>query len=108
MPHSLLPNEIHDRIKKGYLNRLDGRVKRMRKLFVERNWQQLRVESIHLKNSASNFGFPALMQVAQKVEESIPESVVSRAHTIPNAHRAVEDLLSTIDQILVTNSIYRF
>lgn len=94
------PSEIHDRIRKGYLLRLDSRVKRMRKLFAERNWQEFRQECAHLKNSAASFGYPQVSQLAQRAEMAIPVRLSSRAIVRNEMREAAENLFNAIDSLL--------
>ena len=98
-------NEIQERIQRGYLERLDKRIRKMRKLLTERDWHTLRVESIHLKNTAAGFGLPQLTQLAAGLEAAIPEKDISKATPLPNARQAAEALFTAIDQVLVNRTI---
>ena len=100
---AVFPSEIHERIRKGYLDRLSRRVKRMRRLLAERDWSELRLECQHLGNSAGSFGFPELSEQALTVERAIPEGTVPNARMIPEAKRGAEVLFKTIDQVLLTD-----
>ena len=101
---AVFPSEIHERIRRGYLDRLSRRVKRMRKLYAERDWQELRLECQHLRNSAASFGFPSLADMAARAEGSIPEGEVSRARVPSEARQAAEDLFGAIDGVLVSHN----
>src|SRR5690349_8635670 len=65
------PKEIEDRLRRRYLDRLSQRVKRLRKLLVERNWEELRAECGHLAASGDSFGFSNLTDLAIAAQESI-------------------------------------
>lgn len=100
-------NEVQSRVRKGYLDRLNDRSKKMRKLYVERKWIELRTECTHLKNTASSFGFPSITHLAKEVEGTIPTELTSRAKSPPRARKTVEELLSAIDHILIADSMYQ-
>lgn len=99
-PASLIPNEIHERIKKGYIERLLDRQKKMRRLLAERQWQELKTECSHIRDTAQTFGFQNLSQLAQSVEQEIPDHDISRAHHFPKAHSAADHLFLEIDALL--------
>ena len=58
------PQEINERLRRRYLDRLGERVKKLRKLLVERNWEDLRVECGQLASSGDTFGFSTLTFLA--------------------------------------------
>lgn len=94
------PEEIQRRVRKGYLDRLDTRVRRMRMLLAERDWPALRVECAHLKNTATGFGFRELSELAGEVEKELLQSDSSRAVALPQVRIAAEALLTAIDREL--------
>lgn len=92
-------SEIHDRVQRGYIERLQLRVKKMRKLLVERSWNELRLECAHLKNTAAGFGLPDIAEMAGAIESTIPASGVGPATTLPETRKAAEILFITIDSL---------
>ena len=90
-----------NRVKRLYLERMNSRVKKIRKLLAERNWTELRTEFGHVKSTASGFGFPDLTECAAYAEETIPPGEISRASYLPATIEATEQLLSRIDTILI-------
>jgi hypothetical protein len=96
--------EIEGRLRRGYLNRLSLRVKKIRKLIVERNWEKLRDECAALSISGDSFGFQELASLANQVQNSIPVGKVPRAATPSRAKEFAESLVTIIDTVLLENS----
>lgn len=101
------PLEIQHRLRKGYLERLAVRVKRMRKQLALREWQELKSECRQLRAAAEGFGFPAITELAMRCEAKIPDGEVSRARALPMAKEAAETLIAAIDDVLVADSVNR-
>jgi len=99
--------EIEERLRRGYLNRLGLRVKTLRKFIIERNWEKLREECVALSTRGDSFGFPEIVALADQVRRSVPIGKISRAATPPRTKEFAESLVTTIDSILVTNSTGR-
>jgi len=96
---SVYPSEIHDRVRRGYLERLKVRIDKMRKFLAERNWQGLKKECLHLKNTAATFDLESLTLLAGIVEREIPSNLVSNAVNLPSVRKAAENLFSEVDRI---------
>jgi hypothetical protein len=101
------PKEINDRLRRRYLDRLSQRVKRLRKLLIDRNWEELRAECSQLAASGENFGFDGLTQLAIAAQESIPRGKVSRAATPIHAKENAEALITAADTILMEHAVFR-
>lgn len=108
-PEHLHPtlNDIEDRMRKRYLERLASRVKKIRLLLLERDWEELRQECHQIAQSSEGFGVPTLKELAVQGEESIPPGKVSRASALPDARASIESLLTAIDVLLTNESILR-
>ena len=101
------PKEIDDRLRRRYLDRLSQRVKKLRKLLVERTWEDLRAECAQLAMSGENFGFRNITELAVAVQNSIPAGRVSRAATPLRAKETTELLIGAIDAILMDHTVFR-
>ena len=105
--HPDTPSEINDRLRRRYLDRLSQRVKRLRRLLVERNWEELRTECGQLAASGETFGFENLTFLANAAQKAIPEGKLSRAFTPFYAKETTETLISAIDSILIEHTVSR-
>lgn len=101
------PKEIDDRLRRRYLDRLSQRVKKLRKLLVERNWEELRLECGQLASSGETFGFQKLTDLAVAARETIPPGKVARAATPLRAKETTEALIANIDFILLEYTVSR-
>ena len=99
--------EIQTRLRKRFLDRLSMRMLRMRRGLVERDWPILKAECKSISGSGKTFGFSQLSELAVQVDHLIPEGDVSRAKGIPQAKKAVENLILAIDSILIENQVTR-
>lgn len=100
-------HEVQEKIKRRYLERLAQKVKKIRRDLLERNWQQLRVECQHLRESAEGFGFLDLVKNAERAESTIPQGNIPKAKILPGARQAFEHLTSVIDDLLTAHAIFR-
>lgn len=105
--HGSVSSEVQVRVTKGYLERLNQRVNRMRKLYAEREWPLLREECLHLKNSATGFGFPDLAQLATRLDDALSNPENSRAKVMIEVKTAAESLFLAIDDILIADAFAR-
>src|SRR4051812_2999402 len=96
--------EIEGRLRRGYLMRLSVRVKKLRKLIVEREWEKLRAECAAISSSGDSFGFQTVSSLADQVQRSIPSGKIPRAATPSGTKGFAETLVTAIDSILVENS----
>ncbi len=101
------PSEIDDRLKRRYLDRLGLRVKKLRKLLVERNWEELRLECSQVAVGGETFGFAELKSLAAEAQKAIPAGRVLRAQTPLFAKENTEALIARIDSVLVGHSSVR-
>lgn len=99
--------EIDERLRRRYLDRLSQKIKRLRKLFAERNWEVLRNEYHQLASSGITFGFRNLTLLATAAMNAIPLGRVSRAATPLYAKETTETLIAFIDSILIENTVSR-
>lgn len=98
-------DEIQARVQRRYVDRLSQRVRRMRRMLLERNWMELRNEARQLREAGEGFGFAQLTELAAAAERTIPENGASRLRPLPEARQAVESLLIAIDLILADASV---
>lgn len=100
-------DQIEALLRERYLERMAVRVKKVRALLIDRNWEELRSECGAIATSSESFGLPTLRQLAQQVEESIPPGKISRASALPDARSAVESLLTAMDVLLTDHHLER-
>jgi hypothetical protein len=98
-------DEIQARVRRRYIDRLSQRVRRMRKMLLERNWLELRNEARQIREGGEGFGFTHLTELATTAERVIPENGISRLRPLPEARQAIESLLIAIDLILAEASV---
>ncbi len=91
---SVTPEEISFQVRRGYLERLAPRIRRMRKLYAERNWLGLRTECEHIRDTASRFGFDHLTSMAS-------EAGVKLGALNPDNRKVIENFLSAVDHLLI-------
>lgn len=93
-------SEIQNRIQNGYLDRLGPRVRRMRLLYTHREWDLLRLECVHLRDSAPRFGFTDMGILASEAESSL--RVMKRLFPLDrtDSRKSIENLFTAIDHIL--------
>jgi hypothetical protein len=92
---------VQGRLQHTYFQKLDRRVRKMRALYANRKWTELRTEATQLRVACESFGFPELLPHALAVEQALPEGKISTALGMPQAKVAIETLLRTIDHILI-------
>jgi len=98
-------DEIQARVRRRYIDRLSQRVKRMRRMLLERNWSELRNETRQLREGGESFGFAHLTELASTAERAIPENGVSKLRPFPQARQAIENLMIAIDLVLAEASV---
>jgi hypothetical protein len=99
------PAEITDRLRRRYLDRLSIRVKKLRKLLIEKNWIELKTECYQLAISGETFGFNHLTALASQAHHSIPSGKIPRGSTPSLAKESTETLITGIDFVLVEHSV---
>ncbi len=95
----MTPQEIQGRLRTEYLDRLIPRVRKMRRLFADRLWEELRAECSQIQLSASRFGFPDIGVLATDAVSALDHQDADQAR------RLVESLLVGLDHVLVTESL---
>ncbi len=100
-------NEIESRLRRRYLDRLNLKVKKLRKLVIDRNWEELRSECGQLAHSGEVFGFRKLTHLAHTTQTAIPSGKLFRATTPGSAKESAEALISEADRILIDNRVSR-
>jgi HPt (histidine-containing phosphotransfer) domain-containing protein len=98
-------DEIQARVRRRYIDRLSQRVKRMRRMLLERNWSELKIETRQLREAGESFGFAHLTALASTAEQVMPNNSASRLRPFPEAKQAVESLLIAIDLVLAEASV---
>ncbi len=94
-------SEIHLRVKSGYIERVNTRLRKMRKQLVDRDWNGLKQEAHHLSEGAKNFGY---LEIAAEVDEALRilnSSPLSRTAINTEAKSAMEKLFQRLDRFLV-------
>jgi HPt (histidine-containing phosphotransfer) domain-containing protein len=94
-------SEIHSRVKSGYIERVNTRLRKMRKQLVDRDWSGLKQEAHHLAEGARNFGYPEIateVEAALRILQSVP---LSRTAINTEAKGAMERLFQRLDRFLV-------
>lgn len=100
-PVSSPKSSIEDRIQRAYVDRLETRFQKMRKLYIRRDWTSLRQECSHLRSSASSFGFNKIKELAEKAENSLEAKSSSRAQVLPGVKTSIHDLFLELDSTII-------
>lgn len=101
-------SEITEHLHLRYMERLNLRVKKMRRLLAEREWHELKTQARQLKGGSENFGLGILSERAVNLMQTIPDEPLSRLRPFPTlqqAREAAESLFGAIDQVLTENSV---
>lgn len=101
-------SEINNHLHLRYMERLNVRVKKMRRLLAEREWHELKTQARQLRGGGETFGIEQLSERAVQLMQIIPDEPISRLRPFPalqQAREAAEALFGTIDQILTENSV---
>jgi len=94
-------NEIQNRVKSGYIERLGTRLKKMRKQLIDRDWMGLKSEAGHLAEGAQNFGYTDVAEEVQRAIEVLNRRSLSRTAIDPEAKNALENLFQKLDRFLI-------
>ena len=81
---------IQKRMRRGYLERLEARVRKMRVFLAERQWDSLRVELTHIQNTGPTFDFTDLANDAGSALDTLKRSP-------QEARTQIEELLRKLD-----------
>lgn len=96
----VLIQEIQRKLNNTYRSKLDERVRRMRKLYSERNWRALKVECGHIKKSSKQYGYLKISSIASRVESELSTPNLSKNKILPNIDRGVHEFFNEIDVTL--------
>lgn len=94
-------DEIQKRVQNQYIGRVGSRLKKMRKLVLDRDWATLKSEANQLAEGAQNFGFKALASDVQKAIEVLNKSNLTRTAIDQEAKMTLEVLFKRLDRFLV-------
>lgn len=95
------PEEIQERVRQKFLERLETRLQVLRGLIVKRDWLHLEEESRHIAEGARKFGFKELSLQAHGLAQLIRAERPSR-HSAPfEVRTAVEKFLNHVDRLLI-------
>lgn len=100
-------DEVREMLRKRYLDRLAGRLRKMRRDLVARSWAQLKEDCRQLAQNAESFGFAELREIAERAARSIPDQTQSRANLPLESRRLIEALMNSIDGIVATYAFPR-
>jgi HPt (histidine-containing phosphotransfer) domain-containing protein len=100
-------DEIQNRLQRRFLDRLALRIKKMRRLLMERDWPGIKAESLSLSRSSEQFGFAHLAQRCTQVAQSIPDGKIAKVATLDSSKKLTFHLVQEIDQILIENTVMR-
>lgn len=98
---------ISDRVRHGYLDRLEGRATRMKRLLMERRWGELYEETQTIQSSAKSFEFGDLSDLAAEFNERLGKIVSSRQPLDIDSKRILDKLMEKIDTLLVERTLKR-
>ncbi len=93
--------EIQKKIEGAYRERLQGRLKKMRRQFTERDWNGIKTEARHLKDGAMNFGHQDLAAQVEQALEVLHRRPLTKVAFDPEAKSALEKLFQDLDRFLV-------
>jgi hypothetical protein len=93
--------EVDQKLRKQYLGHLNQKVKIIRRLLVERNWELLRSECSQVASGGATYGFQKLSELARQTQEEIPPGKVSRACAPGYVKHKAEGLIFAMDAILM-------
>lgn len=94
-------DEIQKRIQHRYIDRVSARLKKMRKLLIDRDWNTLRNEANQLAEGAQNFGYTDLASDVQKAIEVLNKQNLTRTAMDQEAKQSLEALFKKLDRFLV-------
>lgn len=92
--------EIQKRVQNQYMERVGARLRRMRKLLMDRNWDTLKAEAHQLADGAQNFGYPELVDEVNRSLEVLNKQNLTRTTMDPEAKAALETLFKRLDRFL--------
>jgi HPt (histidine-containing phosphotransfer) domain-containing protein len=94
-------DEIQKRVQHRYIERVSTRLKKMRKLLIDRDWNTLKAEATQLAEGAQNFGFTDLAGDVQKAIEVLNNTHLTRTAIDQEAKSTLETLFKKLDRFLV-------
>ena len=94
-------SEIHLRVKSGYIERVNTRLRKMRKQLVDRDWAGLKQEAHHLAEGARNFGYTEIADEVERALGVLNAGPLSRTAINTEAKISMETLFQRLDRFLV-------
>ena len=94
-------DEIQKRIQHRYIARVSTRLRKMRKLLIDRDWNTLKNEVNQLVEGAQNFGYTDLAVDVQKSIEVLNKQHLTRTAMDQEAKQSLELLFKKLDRFLV-------
>jgi len=94
------PDELQERLRNRYIDRLADRVRKLRRELASRNWASIKLEARQIAASGAAYGCAEIAEVALHVDQLIPEGEISRAQTLKEARHETALLIQKIDAFL--------
>lgn len=94
-------DEIQKRVQNRYIERVGNRLKKMRKLLIDRDWSTIKNETNQLLEGAQNFGYVELASEINKALEVLNKQHLTRTAMDQEAKQTLELLFKRLDRFLV-------
>jgi len=95
------PEELQERLRNRYIDRLAERVRKLRRSLASRSWATIKLEARQIAASGATYGCEQIAEIANRVDQLIPEGEISRAKLqIKEARLETEFLIQKIDAFL--------
>lgn len=96
-----IERELQNKLRRRFLDRLENKVKRIRRFFIDRNWSVLHYECRQLQSGAEAFNYPHIVSLAKRAETALGTSSSGNLNFDSESEIALENLISAIDTILL-------
>jgi HPt (histidine-containing phosphotransfer) domain-containing protein len=93
--------EIQERVKSQYIERVGSRLRKMRKLMMDRDWATLKTEAHQLAEGAQNFGYSTLATEVTAALQVLESQSLTRTAIDQPTKVALESLFKRLDRFLV-------
>jgi hypothetical protein len=95
------PEELQERLRNRYIDRLGERVRKLRRALAARHWAAIKLEARQIGASGNAYGCEEIAEIASRLDELIPEGEISRANLqLKDARLETEILIQKIDSFL--------
>lgn len=94
-------DEIQQRVQNRYIERVGTRLKKMRKLLIDRDWATIKLEVSQLLEGAQNFGFTEIASEVTKAIDVLNKQHLTRTAMDQEAKQTLEVLFKRLDRFLV-------